>query len=158
FEVRKQLAEKYPGAAHRQDLADAHNFMAWIYYRKREPAAAVAHYRESLGLQTNHVDEGFKSPASRQRLAGVHVNLGVTLEMLNDQESIVHFRKAIDILGDVLAEWDKNRDLTRAERGSPPEKMRRGLATTHRILGRQLKGLGDPDAERHLAKSVAIQN
>jgi tetratricopeptide (TPR) repeat protein len=76
--------------------------------------------------------------------------------MLNDPESVEHYRKSILIQAEVVAEGDKNRDLPRDEQVWP-NRTRRDLATTHRVLGRQLKGQGDPEAEQHLVQSVKIQ-
>jgi serine/threonine protein kinase len=156
FDLRKQLAVEFPEVlAYREDLADAHNSIAWNLVTKRDPAAAVPHYREAIVLWTRLVDEG--SHASKRRLAGVQLNLGSALTTLNDPASVEYYRKAIPIYADLVAEMDRPNEVPRAGREATPGKMRRALATAHRLLGRQLMRWGDPDAEKHLAQSVAIQ-
>jgi len=106
-------------------------------------------------LYARLIAEGHHSPASRYQLARNHGNLGAALVLLNDPGSVEHYRKAIPLLAELVAEGDKNRDLPMGERVTP-SRIRASLATAHRLLGGRLKVLGDPAAEKHLAQSATI--
>jgi serine/threonine protein kinase/Tfp pilus assembly protein PilF len=155
--LRKRLADEYPKIiAYRQDLANAHGLMAFTLHRRGEAAAAVPHYRQALDLHAGVIAEGLNSPIARYERARKHLNLGGALARLNDPESVEQYRKAIPIFKELDDEGEKYRNLPVGERVNP-SKIRRDLTTAHLFLGHKLTALGDPAAENHLAKSVAIQ-